>query len=317
VLSQEEHDKLRDLFADQRLDGTAEREKPKAVILAGQPGAGKTGLKRAAKAELSPNGGVVVVDTDELRSYHSAYPELIKKNDRIAADSVQKDAGQWAAELTRDAMENRRNLIVDGTLKNPDSASRLCQDLKAQGYDIEIRVLAVPKEDSMQGVYRRYERPKAEGMPGRWVPERIHDESYDGLVKSVRRLEREGHADNIQVYNRGADEPGLVHTGAGAADALERERNRERTADELATRDRLWNNKAERANAKDAGTMQCIYARDPKLAEPENRRAAELAAKAREQADASKSRSSGSVWSKHTRSLSAGKETIDRGGIER
>ncbi|RMH87220.1 hypothetical protein EBB59_13320 [Lysobacter pythonis] len=43
-------------------------DRPKAIILGGQPGAGKGGLTRAASMELS--GDVVTIDPDVLREYH-------------------------------------------------------------------------------------------------------------------------------------------------------------------------------------------------------------------------------------------------------
>ncbi|RMH89101.1 hypothetical protein EBB59_10940 [Lysobacter pythonis] len=53
-------------------------DRPKAIILGGQPGAGKGGLTRAANVELS--GDVVTIDPNALRKYHpdivTLYPDL-------------------------------------------------------------------------------------------------------------------------------------------------------------------------------------------------------------------------------------------------
>ncbi|RMH89103.1 hypothetical protein EBB59_10950 [Lysobacter pythonis] len=52
--------------------------KPKAIILGGQPGAGKGGLVKAAKTELAFD--VVPIDPEVLREYHpdivTLYPDL-------------------------------------------------------------------------------------------------------------------------------------------------------------------------------------------------------------------------------------------------
>ncbi len=60
-------------FAEQVLtenmpDTITSQTKTRAIILAGQPGAGKRGLSGAAKSEL--NKDVVTIDPDELRRYH-------------------------------------------------------------------------------------------------------------------------------------------------------------------------------------------------------------------------------------------------------
>lgn len=47
---------------------------PKAIILAGQPGAGKGGLAETARNELKHD--VVTVDPDELRRYHPQVEEF-------------------------------------------------------------------------------------------------------------------------------------------------------------------------------------------------------------------------------------------------
>ena len=69
-LSKEAHDRiLREEILTRRnfVDATSQ-EHPKAIILAGQPGAGKGTLGGRAEIELSNN--VVTVDPDSLRDYH-------------------------------------------------------------------------------------------------------------------------------------------------------------------------------------------------------------------------------------------------------
>lgn len=43
-------------------------------------------------------------------------------------------------------MENRRNLVVDGTMRSPENIRDLTTRLKEQGYEVEARVLAVNPE---------------------------------------------------------------------------------------------------------------------------------------------------------------------------
>lgn len=302
TLSPAAHEAIRQRIARQHLADSAPGERPRAIILAGQPGAGKSGLKHAALAELPEDEGAVVVDTDELRAEHPAYLSLMAADDRTAAGLVQKDAGQWADELTHDAMAQRRNLVIDGTLKNPGNARRLCADLRAQGYDVEVRAIAVSREDSILGVYSRYETQKAQSGSGRWVPESVHDEAFAGLPRSLDALEREGAVARMTVYRRGEDGPVEVHAGPGAARAFADERARPRAAVELAAREQRWTE-----------TMTSIRARDPALEAPENRRAAELAADARARAAADReSAGPASPWKRHS-----GPSAPSRDGPER
>jgi adenylylsulfate kinase-like enzyme len=56
-----------DVLPKHRLSGKTSLENPRAIILAGEPGAGKGTLPNAAKAEL--HGDVVTIDPDALRDH--------------------------------------------------------------------------------------------------------------------------------------------------------------------------------------------------------------------------------------------------------
>jgi putative ribosome biogenesis GTPase RsgA len=70
-LSKEEHERIfrEKVLSRSGLDTYTPQENPKAVILAGQPGAGKGSLWKAAEVEFS--GDIFPVDPDEQREYHT------------------------------------------------------------------------------------------------------------------------------------------------------------------------------------------------------------------------------------------------------
>lgn len=65
---------------------------PKAILLAGQPGAGKGTLKDISKAELS--GNVVTVDPDELRDTYPDVQRLYQQHPYTWAGHTHEDASQ-------------------------------------------------------------------------------------------------------------------------------------------------------------------------------------------------------------------------------
>lgn len=79
-LDKEEHARIlaEKIIPDSGLEEAISHEKPKAVILAGQPGAGKGGLARRAEFEFSDD--VVKIDPDELRRYHTEVDSFRKKH---------------------------------------------------------------------------------------------------------------------------------------------------------------------------------------------------------------------------------------------
>ncbi|TQE77062.1 AAA family ATPase, partial [Streptococcus suis] len=155
------------------------------------PGSGKSALAAEAIRELRANGGAVVIDADRMREENPRYKQLSREDPQHAADRTQKEAGEWATRLTLAAVENRRNLVVDGTMRSPENIRDLTTRLKEQGYEVEARVLAVNPETSVTRARLRFEEQVAERGTGRFVNKEQHDNAYNGMVESVRALERD------------------------------------------------------------------------------------------------------------------------------
>lgn len=58
---------------------TTAQENPKAILLGGQPGSGKSALAAEAIRELRANGGAVVIDADRMREENPRYKQLRAK----------------------------------------------------------------------------------------------------------------------------------------------------------------------------------------------------------------------------------------------
>lgn len=170
--------------------------------MGGQPGSGKGGLTKQAEEDLAKQGGCVLVDPDELRVSHPDHHYLMAKNDLEAADFTHSDASKWAKHLINDAIEGRRNLIVDQTSKSPDSLLALTSRLKEAGYEVELRVIAVNNKISEQRIHTRYENEKEDKGAGRFVPKLVHDAAYMGLPKSVAAVESAKCVDVIAVHDK-------------------------------------------------------------------------------------------------------------------
>ncbi len=172
---------------------------PKAILLAGQPGAGKGTLKDISRAELG--GNVVVVDPDELRD---AYPDVERLYERYPytwAGHTHEDASHWAKELRAGAVEGRRNLILDTTLGNGDSAITLIKDLQAKGYEVEIRGVVAHRLESELGVDARFSNSLDNYGFGRYVPEDVRKHVYDALPGNLDKVQAETGI-QIRLYGR-------------------------------------------------------------------------------------------------------------------
>lgn len=222
-----------------RLHRTTAQEAPRAIITAGQPGAGKSRLVEAAEAEFSKN--TVVVDPDRLRGLHPDIRELRQAHPYAWSMQTNHDAGKWAARLRDVAMEGRRNLIVDTTLSDADAAIRNIRKLQARGYDAEVRVVAAHRLESRLGIDQRFTNDLRNLGYARHVPDDFHTKAYSALPDNLDKvLDRTGA--RIRIFDREGRE--LYDSRASSlrpGEALERLRE-ERMKDPKITRNtaRQW-----------------------------------------------------------------------------
>lgn len=215
------------------LDHTVAQEKPRAILLGGQPGSGKSELARMAQHELSQNGRAVVIDADKLRERNPVYQALSITDPKNAADLTHKEAAEWARRLTTAAVKGRRNLVIDGTMRDPKGVLTLAAKLREHGYTVEARVIAVSPEVSINRARLRFEEQMAARGVGRFVNQAQHDVAYKGLADSVSALESARAVDAIRVYDASQREiyanqlvRGSWQQEPGAQQALTEERTR-------------------------------------------------------------------------------------------
>jgi len=223
-----------DLFA-----GVKSSEHPVAIVFGGQPGAGKSAVVGKAADELRSRGGVVQIEGDALRDYHPAYARLMLKDDSTAAFYTDRDSGRWVEKAIGHAKEQRVNLVIEGTMRNPDVVAATMNSLREAGYEIAARALAVNWRLSEQGIIQRYENQKADRGVGRMTTPEAHKAAYDGMLHTLERIEREQLADRVTIYRRGNEaiysntlERGQWIHEPQAKTVLETERNRSMTLKE-------------------------------------------------------------------------------------
>ena len=238
-LSDDLHNEIFKDIESYYLPKSVAQDNPLAIITGGQPGSGKSGITADAQVMLSKRGGYVLLDADKLRNHHPYYPMLRLVDDKLAADYTHYDAGQWAIKLKNSALNDKRNLIVDQTSRDPLAVDRLTKSLHENGYSIEFWALAVNKRISEQRIYTRYENQKAADGYGRFSTIESHNSAYSGLLESVKTIEQNRNVDAIYLYDKDIKPFYSNHLkGQGwpvqqkASDALVAERERPLTFDE-------------------------------------------------------------------------------------
>lgn len=219
---------------------------PRVVITGGQPGSGKSRLLEQSKNDF-PDGNVVVINGDDLRSYHPKAEEIFRLDDRRFAERTDPDSRLWTKRLFDQAIETRRNIIFESTMRDPGPISETMKRLKSEGYHLTAKVVATHERVSTTGVFRRYEEQKAAKGFGRFSDLSSHDAGYQGMPKTVRFIEEHGLVDKLEVYNRAGD---LLYDNEfkgdrwdkapGAVQVIEQERQREPSDNERAEFQSDW-----------------------------------------------------------------------------
>ncbi|WP_295861155.1 zeta toxin family protein [uncultured Xanthomonas sp.] len=214
-------------------DGKSSLECPNAVILAGQPGAGKGWLARAARDEM--RNDVVLVDPDELREFHPQVNGFRNAHPYTWSGLTHPDASQWAEELLKATVDGKKNLIFDTTLSNGEWSAGLIKDLQARGYEVEVRAMAAHKLESELGVEVRFTDALDEKGHGRYVPEGARYAIYDKLPASLEIVQQQTTAP-IRLFNREGVELYDSRCDTRAAGQVLREAREARLQDPAVTR---------------------------------------------------------------------------------
>lgn len=181
-------------FAE-RQSKSSKREIPTIVLVGGQPGAGKSAAATMVRAELVMQGGYIHVDADRMRE------RIRLGGSRPSSEQTQADAGKLAVTLRDQAIQGRRNIVEEGTFRNPDGASLFVQSLHESGYRVELFAVAAAREESLLGIYQRHELQHAAGGANpRFVSEKYHDEALQGFERTLARTAAQ--CDRVRVADR-------------------------------------------------------------------------------------------------------------------
>lgn len=173
-LSAERAQQIGDDYFREREAKALPAEQPTMVLVGGQPGAGKSAAADNVRDEFKKLGGYVHVDADRLRD------EIpLPRGSHPTSEETQNDARRLVQILRTHAIDQRLNIIEEGTYRDANAVQKFVSDRNADGYKVEMMAVATPREESLLGVYQRYEMQHLIDAPNpRFVPEKYHDEAY-------------------------------------------------------------------------------------------------------------------------------------------
>ncbi|MER7050107.1 zeta toxin family protein [Streptomyces jumonjinensis] len=243
-LSAEEHRWIFDhLIVPDLLANVTPQERPVAVFLMGQPGAGKTGMTPMIRRTL--RGRPVKINGDDFKTAHPDYLQLLGEEPRTAGERIRPDYRAWQAMAEELVRERRADVVVEIAPASAASFVNTAMLYQQAGYRVELVVLAVRAADSLQGTADRCARMIQLGVPARFTTTHGHDVHFAVLAEAVAMAEQAGVADSVMVlrrdgtvlYRNGRTRQGRWERPARAAAALLVEQSRPYTDAEGA---RFW-----------------------------------------------------------------------------
>ena len=174
---------------------------PRAVILGGQSGAGKTTIHRVKM--LESKGNYIVIDGDTYRAQHSYFRELQEKYGVNSVDYTKMFAGKMVEAVIDKLSSLKYNLIIEGTLRSAAVPINTATLLKSKGYTVDFCLIATKPELSYLTTQLRYlEMMIVDPLQARATPKDHHDGIVKSLVSNSNELEQSGLFESIQVYKR-------------------------------------------------------------------------------------------------------------------
>lgn len=175
-------------------------------MFGGQPGSGKSASIADALQVLAAYGGAAQIIGDDLRADHPKYAQLMADDDQTAAFYTDRDSGRWVERAIVHASLRRYNVVLEGTFRQAEVVASTMKRFREEGYRVDARALAVSRSLSTQGIHARYEAQRETFGHGRMTTPKSHQESYDGMLITVERIEQEKLADSLTLYRRGAEQ---------------------------------------------------------------------------------------------------------------
>ncbi|CAJ1329871.1 unnamed protein product [Effrenium voratum] len=163
--------------------GSQPRKQPLLVFTAGAMGVGKSSVIRwLAEREMLSLTDFVHINPDLLATELPEYPGYVEKNRASAAVMTRLEAGLLTELSLMYSLQQRRNILVDSSLRHGSWYSRVLQKIRRKLPDVRVVLMYVhAREETV------YARAIQRGQQGRAVS---HAEVADSLEKLPRAIQK-------------------------------------------------------------------------------------------------------------------------------
>lgn len=196
-----EFEKKYELIETQLKEGKVPSKNPKAYLLGGQAGAGKSSLHKIIEDETARN--VITIDNDQFKKYHPRYKKLEKMYGTEVTKLVTPFSNKMTEELIKRLSNENYNLTIEGTLRTVETPLKTNEQLKSKGYSTSLYVVGTEKELSYLSTLERYEEMTIlNPVTARATPKEIHDEIVNKIANNLDIIYSGKEFGEIKVLTR-------------------------------------------------------------------------------------------------------------------
>lgn len=174
--------------------------RPTAVLLAGQPGAGKTRLSSLAVSLMG--GDAAFINADDYRRYHPNYRRLYAEFGSDCVDMTRAFSGMVTERLIQRLSDIHFNLIIEGTGRTVEVPQRTAESLTAKGYTVEMGVIAARPEVSLCSTLLRFYQMNEGGTIPRATAVPAHDKIVAVLPENLDVLTNLDCISRLRIWDR-------------------------------------------------------------------------------------------------------------------
>ncbi|MDD7961393.1 zeta toxin family protein [Microbacterium thalli] len=176
---------------------------PTLVLLAGQPGAGRS---RATGSLIADHGAdLAVVSGDDLRAFHPRLPDLVSARSPEAVEGIVRATAGWLRDCIRYARENQRSLLLEGAFQDPTVAVATAERFATAGFQTRIVVVASRRAESLLTVASRYLRDVHDSAPARLVSRDVHDRALEATGELVSAAVAAASVSRLTILGRAGE----------------------------------------------------------------------------------------------------------------
>lgn len=176
---------------------------PKAYVLGGQPGAGKTSLQEIFSRQCENN--LIVINGDEFRALHPDYKRLSEQYGKQCVEYTGAFSGKMTETLIEQLKTEKYNVLVEGTLRTAQVPLKTADEFKKSGYNVTLGIMAVKPQISYISTIFRYEKMIEVGESPRATAKENHDYVVSKIPENLKEIHEKNAFDNIVIYNRNGE----------------------------------------------------------------------------------------------------------------